>query len=85
MSIEKLKSGHYRIRCLVGGKRISITTDRKPSKAEEAFLIQEYIQSLKEKRQKTKPIDPFSTLRRNIYLQRKTYYPLPLSEDITQT
>ena len=38
MAIEKLKSGHYRIRCSVGGKRISITTDRKPSKAEEAIL-----------------------------------------------
>ena len=48
MAIEKLKSGHYRIRCLVGGKRISITTDRKPSKTEEATLIQEYIQSLKD-------------------------------------
>lgn len=52
MGIEKLKSGNYRIRCFVGGKRISITTDRKPSKAEEAILIQEYIQSLKENGQK---------------------------------
>lgn len=54
MSIEKLKSGHYRIRCSVGGKRISITTDRKPSKAEEAILIQEYIQSLKENGEEAK-------------------------------
>lgn len=45
MSTEKLQSGHYRIRCLVGGKRISITTAKKPSKAEEAMLIQEYIQA----------------------------------------
>ena len=45
MAIEKLQSGHYRIRCLVGGKRISITTAKKPSKAEEAMLIQEYIQA----------------------------------------
>ena len=54
MSIEKLKSGHYRIRCSVGGKRISITTDRKPSKAEEAFLIQEHIQALKKNGEEAK-------------------------------
>ena len=77
MSTEKLQSGHYRIRCLVGGKRISITTAKKPSKAEEAMLIQEYIQAhhiVKDKANK-----PF------IYFAEEYMFFLPLqSEDIKQ-
>lgn len=48
MAIEKLKSGHYRIRFEKDKKKYSITTDRKPTKREEAALIQEYLEKLKE-------------------------------------
>ena len=47
MAIEKLKSGHYRIRFEKDRKKYSITTDRKPTKREEAALIQEYMENLK--------------------------------------
>ena len=47
MAIEKLKSGHYRIRFTIGKKKHSITTDRRPSKLEEARLIQEYTDKIK--------------------------------------
>ena len=81
MSTEKLQSGHYRIRCLVGGKRISITTAKKPSKAEEAMLIQEYIQAhhiVKDKANK-----PF-ILQKNIFPQKKMSFQPLQSEDIRQ-
>ena len=47
MAIEKLKSGHYRIRFTIIRKKYSITTDRKPTKQEEARLIQEYSDEIK--------------------------------------
>lgn len=47
MAIEKLKSGHYRIRFTINRKKYSITTDRKPTKQEEARLIQEYSDEIK--------------------------------------
>lgn len=50
MAIEKLKSGHYRIRFEKDKKKYSITTDRKPTKREEAALIQEYLDNLKAER-----------------------------------
>lgn len=54
MAIEKLKSGHYRIRFTVDKRKYSITTDRKPSKREEAALIQEYIEKLQEQQNRKK-------------------------------
>ena len=48
MAIEKLKSGHYRIRFEKDRKKYSITTDRKPTKREEAALIQEYMEKIQE-------------------------------------
>ena len=47
MAIEKLKSGHYRIRFTINRKKYSITVDRKPTKREEAILIQEYSDEIK--------------------------------------
>ena len=52
MAIEKLKSGHYRVRFTVDKRKYSITTDRKPSKREEAALIQEYIEKLQEQQRR---------------------------------
>lgn len=54
MAIEKLKSGHYRIRFEKDRKKYSITTDRKPTKREEAALIQEYMESLQEQQNRKK-------------------------------
>lgn len=54
MAIEKLKSGHYRIRFEKDRKKYSITTDRKPTKREEAALIQEYMDSLQEQQNRKK-------------------------------
>lgn len=54
MAIEKLKSGHYRIRFEKDRKKYSITTDRKPTKREEAALIQEYIEKLQEQQNRKK-------------------------------
>ena len=47
MAIEKLKSGKYRLRFTVNKKKYSIYTGKKPTKAEEAMLIQEYIEQIK--------------------------------------
>ncbi len=52
MAIERLKSGRYRIRFEKDKKKHSITTDKKPNKREEAFLIQQYLDSLNRKRKK---------------------------------
>lgn len=52
MAIEKLKSGHYRVRFTVDKRKHSITTDRKPTKREEAALIQEYIEKLQEQQRR---------------------------------
>lgn len=82
MAIEKLQSGHYRIRCLVGGKRISITTAKKPSKAEEAMLIQEYIQAhhiVKDKANK-----PFIYFAEEYISSKKMSFQPLQSEDIRQ-
>ena len=54
MAIEKLKSGHYRIRFEKDKKKYSITTDRKPTKREEAALIQEYMEKLQEEKNRKK-------------------------------
>ena len=54
MAIEKLKSGHYRIRFEKDKKKYSITTDRKPTKREEAALIQEYMEKLQEQKNRNK-------------------------------
>jgi len=54
MAIEKLKSGHYRIRFEKDRKKYSITTDRKPTKREEAALIQEYMEKLQEQQNRKK-------------------------------
>ena len=54
MAIEKLKSGHYRIRFEKDRKKYSITTDRKPTKREEAALIQEYMDNLQEQQNRKK-------------------------------
>lgn len=54
MAIEKLKSGHYRIRFEKDRKKYSITTDRKPTKHEEAALIQEYMENLLEQQNRKK-------------------------------
>lgn len=54
MAIEKLKSGHYRIRFEKDRKKYSITTDRKPTKREEAALIQEYMENLLEQQNRKK-------------------------------
>lgn len=47
MSLEKLKSGKYRLRFTVNKKKYSIYTGKKPTKAEEAMLIQEYMEQIK--------------------------------------
>lgn len=54
MAIEKLKSGHYRIRFEKDRKKYSITTDRKPTKREEAALIQEYMEKIQEQQNRKK-------------------------------
>lgn len=54
MAIEKLKSGHYRIRFEKNKKKYSITTDRKPTKREEAALIQEYMEKIQEEKNRKK-------------------------------
>ena len=54
MAIEKLKSGHYRIRFEKDRKKYSITTDRKPTKREEAALIQEYMGMIQEQQNRKK-------------------------------
>lgn len=54
MAIEKLRSGHYRIRFEKDRKKYSITTDRKPTKHEEAALIQEYMENLLEQQNRKK-------------------------------
>lgn len=43
MTIDKLKSGNYRIRQMVNGQRISITLDHRPKKNEAEALIQDMI------------------------------------------
>lgn len=43
MTIDKLKSGNYRIRQMVNGQRVSITLDHKPKKNEAEALIQEMV------------------------------------------
>ena len=43
MTIEKLKSGNYRIRQMVDGKYYSLTIDHKPKKSEAEALIHETI------------------------------------------
>lgn len=47
MAIEKLKSGHYRVRFTINKKKYSITVDRKPTKREEAALVHEYSEEIK--------------------------------------
>lgn len=54
MAIEKLKSGHYRIRFEKNKKKYSITTDRKPTKSEEAALIHEFLEKLEEEQNRKK-------------------------------
>ena len=54
MAIEKLKSGHYRIRFEKDRKKYYIATDRKPTKREEAALIQEYMEKLQEEKSRRK-------------------------------
>ncbi len=54
MAIEKLKSGHYRIRFEKNKKKYSITTDRKPTKSEEAALIHEFLGKLEEEQNRKK-------------------------------
>lgn len=54
MAIEKLKSGHYRIRFEKNKKKYSITTDRKPTRSEEAALIQEYMEKIQEQQNRKK-------------------------------
>lgn len=44
MTIEKLKSGSYRIKQMVNGKTYRVTLDHKPKKAEAEALIQKAIQ-----------------------------------------
>ena len=46
MSIEKLPSGNYRIRFEKDKKRYSIVTDSKPTRREQAALIQEFLENL---------------------------------------
>ena len=61
MAIEKLKSGHYRIRFTIGKKKHSVTTDRRPSKLEEARLIQEYTDKIKSETRGTGSFLGFAT------------------------
>lgn len=44
MTIDKLKSGSYRIRQMYNGKRYSITVDHKPSKKEATILVADLLQ-----------------------------------------
>ena len=49
MTIEKLKSGSYRIKQMVNGQMYRVTVDHKPKKAEAEALIQSVIQKPKKK------------------------------------
>lgn len=48
MNIEKLKSGSYRVRKMVGGKRLQLVFDHRPTQKEITLLMAEKVEKAKE-------------------------------------